>query len=176
MDEPGPESLVIKQISRASSRSSNKLQLPFTRPIKTWLCELLRFTDRASMRMSSWWVTGFSIGNLKLTSWTPSDGEDPLWSWPSNAQLIEPLPSTGWSMGVLWCAPRANSSGMRQRLNAMNVKHVLLQRTISNALWQIEFWLLFDQFVALYEVWTWPQRPNQLMIFPLWGVGLPLTL
>ena len=29
----------------------------------------------ASKRMSLWWVTGFSIGSLKLTSWTPSDGE-----------------------------------------------------------------------------------------------------
>ena len=126
--------------------------------------------------MSSWWVTGFSTGSLKLTSWTPSDGEDQLWSLLWSAPQTEPLPSTGWFMAAHWCAQRANSSGTRLFLNAMNGKPSLELKMISKDPWQTEFWLLCVLFVVLSEAWIWPHVHRVLMISLLWGVGLPLTL
>ena len=126
--------------------------------------------------MSSWWVTGFSTGSLKLTSWTPSDGEDQHWSLLWSAPQTEPLPSTGWFMAAHWCAQRANSSGTKQYLNAMSDKPGLALKTISKDPWWTEFWPHCVLFVVLSEVWTWLHVHKRLMISLLWGVGLPLTL
>ena len=122
------------------------------------------------------WVTGSSTGSLKLTSWTPSDGEDQHWSLLWNAPQTEPLPSTGWFMAAHWCAQRANSSGTKQFLNAMSDKPSLELKTIFKDPWQTEFWPLCVLFVVLSEVWTWLHVHKRLMISLLWGVGLPFTL
>ena len=79
-------------------------------------------------------------------------------------------------MAAHWCAQRANSSGTRPYLNAMNDKPSLELKMISRDPWWTEFWPLCVLFVVLSEVWTWLHVHKRLMISLLWGVGLPLTL
>ena len=58
---------------------------------------------------------------------------------------------------------------MRRCLNAMRDKPNQ-ERKMSAS------WLLSDLCEAQYVDWTWHPVLKLLMIFPLWGVALPLTL